>query len=298
VMADDADEDAARAEALNGPMRRFRAGEITAQQADALWDAAGVLPYPVALPGGVPTASWTLPLAVAWIATRRADLMEAVALRSAFWGERVAHEPAGDGSIMDLGTARSQLEEALRRGDLEAQGKGVEGNGRREAVPRFDIDDLAVGLADGSVLFDVGLRSFAPPMWVDVRLEAAAIQRLWPSDAPEPGASVTSVQPTVVAPPGLPESAAETSTTPVSAQLSQSPVFSRPETAQASTSSRGKRQPDLLTEASRVLSTLYKRRPIENAKAVIQRIKAEQGVVVSRSTLDRAYAQLGWIARR
>ncbi len=197
--ADQPNEDAARAEALNGPMRRVLAGEWTPRQADEAWETADVLPYPKALPGGVSALAWSLPLAVAWIATRRSDMMEAVALRSEFWGQRVAWEPAEAGWTLDFETAREHLEGALIRSDIEARGKRGPSD-CRSAIPPLDWEDLAVAFADGSVALDRGLRDLAPALWHEVRLRPGDVMRLWPAAAAEAGA------PAGAAPPGLADS--------------------------------------------------------------------------------------------
>ncbi len=187
-MTDLPDEDAARAAALNGPMMRFRAGEITARQADSEWEAADVLPYAKTLPGGVPTLAWSLTLAVAWIATRHLDLISAVALRSQHWQEVVANEPAEDRWTMDLAMARFQLEAALCRGQIEASGKRYGPFAQRDAVPSLDWQDLAIGFTEGSVALDRGLRGLAPALWHEVRLRPGDVMRLWPAAAAEAGA--------------------------------------------------------------------------------------------------------------
>jgi len=186
-MTDLPDEDTDRATALNGIMRQVWAGEITARDADTAFGAAGVLPYPKALPGGVPQLSWSLPLAVAWIATRRFDLVEVVALRAEFWGERVAWEPAEAGWTVDLATAREHLEAALIRGAIEARGRRGPFD-RRFAIPPLDWDDLAVAFADGSVAQERGLRGLAPPTWCEIRLNRDDVLMLWPAAAAEAGA--------------------------------------------------------------------------------------------------------------
>jgi len=189
-MTDLPDEDAARAAALNGPMMRFRAGEITARQADSEWEAADVLPYAKTLPGGVPTLAWSLTLAVAWIATRHLDLISAVALRLQHWQEVVANEPAEDRWTMDLAMARFQLEAALCRGQIEARGKRYGPFAQRDAVPSLDWQDLAIGFTEGSVALDRGLRGLAPALWHEVRLRPGDVMRLWPAaDSTSPSGS-------------------------------------------------------------------------------------------------------------
>jgi len=197
--ADQPNEDAARAEALNGPMRRVLAGEWTPRQADEAWETADVLPYPKALPGGVSALAWSLPLAVAWIATRRSDMMEAVALRSEFWGERVAWEPAEAEWTLDLATAREHLEAALIQGAIEARGKRGPFD-RRSAIAPLEWEDLAVAFADGSMAQERGLRGLAPPTWSEIRLNRDDVLMLWPATAAEAGA------PAGAAPPGLADS--------------------------------------------------------------------------------------------
>ncbi len=205
-MTDQPDEEAARAAAINGPMMRFRAGEITARQADSEWEAADVLPYAKTLPGGVPTLAWSLTLAVAWIAARHLDLISAVALRSQHWQEVVANEPAEDRWTMDLAMARFQLEAALCRGQIEARGKRYGPFAQRDAVPSLDWQDLAIGFAEGSVALDRGLRNLAPALWHEVRLRPGDVMRLWPAAATEAGAPADASPPGLApspAPPGL-----------------------------------------------------------------------------------------------
>ncbi len=191
---DQPDVDAARANALNGPMRRVQAGEWTLRQADAAWEAADVLPYPKALPGGLPALSWPLPVALAWIATRRRDLTEREALRAQFWGERVAQEPAAAGWATDIATAQGLLEAALLWGEVTALGRRA-GEEVASEVPAAEWVGLTAGFAEGSVALDRGLGALAPARWLEIQLRPAHVVRLWPAASDEAIAPATPGQP-------------------------------------------------------------------------------------------------------
>lgn len=229
-MTDLPDEDTDRATALNGIMRQIRAGEITARDADTAFGAAGVLPYPKALPGGVSALAWSLPLALAWIATRRLDLMEAITLKAQFWGESVTREPAEAGWATDLATARGHLEAALMWGEVAALGRRADEDAARE-VPAAEWAGLAAGFAEGSVALDRGLRDQAPARWHEIRLRPADVMRLWPAVPGEASAPVE-----VLSPPRVPRS--EAGTTP--AELPPQPADEAPR-AVAPTSRAGRR---------------------------------------------------------